>query len=722
VGNRHPVGTLEPVPVIRQRSEWRSFVILVWQYHTDVRRDLALYRRAGLHGFHIDWGAGKEDYVRLSLSQGLPYYVDHAAGKGVLYLDKPVQAAITGKAWLQVRPSSLADPRTVATLERRLRDNVGTTKRGLVYAYAFDDEISTGAFNNPVEVDIHPLSVAWYRRWLARRYGRIEALNAAWATTFASFDDVAPVGFEEARATALRPPFASWNLSPWMEWRHFMDYQFAQVLAGLTRYTNALDPRIPAGFVGGQQPSAYGGYDYALLSRAVQWMEPWDLGGINEILRSLWSRPRRVQAWTYQARGSHKANVWQLWNRLAHGLQVTIVWPDGWFGETSAGSRELAPAIARLAPTFREIQGRAGELIVSPESHLETDPIGLYYSHPSIRAGWAVDSIPHGAMWPRRVTSIDDGNLSSAHLRLGWCKLLEDLGYQYDFVSYLDVTEGRVDLAERFKVIVLPQTISLADREAQALRRFVSSGGTLIADALCGLLSETGRGRTAGSLDDLFGIVRDEARGYYNGRGITEIDAERFGRPFPERLHAYDGALEYRSMIVCERGTRAVPEADHVAAGSADVLVRRAVDRGRTLYLNLTPTAYAYFPVRSGKTGAAWREVVAKALGEAGLRPRVEIHRGEAREPWMESLLWRNGDRYCLAVLKNPGELPGSMALVEEEPREITVRLNFPARGVRSVRSGKAFGSVASFEDRFAPWEANLYEFTLGRASRRMRG
>ena len=35
-----------------------------------------------------------------------------------------------------------------------------------------------------------------------------------------------------------------------MEWRHFMDYQFAQVLADLTRYTNKLDPLTPAGFVG----------------------------------------------------------------------------------------------------------------------------------------------------------------------------------------------------------------------------------------------------------------------------------------------------------------------------------------------------------------------------------------------------------------------------------------------------------------------------------------
>ena len=709
----YPVGDLESVPVIRQRPEWRQFIILVWQWQNDVRQDGALYDLAGLHGFHIDRGLGEEERVRLSLDRKFPYYVDHAAGKGILYLQKSVQASITGKPSLQVRPYSLADLQTVATLKGWLRDNVSVTKRGFVYAYAFDDEISLGAFNNPVEVDIHPLSVAWYRHWLAHRYGSIDNLNAAWATNFPSFEVVEPSGFAEARKTAARPPFAAWNLSRWMEWRHFMDYQFAQVLADLTRYTNMLDPLIPAGFVGGQQPSAYGGYDYALLSRAVQWMEASDLGGTNEILRSFWNRPRRVQVQTYQLRQASKGNVWSLWHRLAHGNQATIAWPEGWIRDTAAGTRELSPVIAQLAPTFQEIQGRAGEFIVNPDAYLEADPIGLYYSHPSIRAGWAVDSITHAETWPKRMTSIDDDNLSSAHLRLAWCKLLEDLGYQYEFVSYLDVTEGRIDLATRFKVIVLPQTISLSDREGQTLRQFVRSGGLLIADALCGVLTDTGRGRKIGILDDLFGIQRDESRGYFNGRGITEVDAEEFARPFPERLRAYDGALLYRSMIVCERGTRAMSGTIREGAGRANVLVRRTVGEGQTVYLNLTPLAYAHFLFRSGKMGAAWREILGKALGDAGLRPRVEIYRGDEREPWMECLLWRNANRYCLAVLKNGDDASDSMRVIEAEPHVITVRLHLPVRGVRNVRTGRMFGDTSSFKDRFTPWEANLYEFTL---------
>jgi len=718
----YPVGTLKAVPAIRQRPEWKRFIVLVWQWQNDVRQDGRLYELAGLHGFHIDWGATKDDLVRLSRQRRFPYYVDHAAGKGILHLTDDLRSVI-GKESLLVRPYSLADPSTIETLKSLLRVNVGTAKKGLVYAYAFDDEISLGSFNNPAEVDNHPLSLTWYRRWLNHRYGTIQNLNNTWDASYASFREVQPVGFDEVRKSTSNFLLSKWNLSPWMEWRHFMDYQFGQVLADLTRYTNKLDPLTPAGFVGGQQPSAYGGYDYAFLCRAVQWMEAYDDGGTNEILRSFWNRPRRIHAQTYGASDEYKKSVWVLWNRLAHGNQLTIAWPEGWMRTNASGERVLAPKIQQLATTFREIQGAAGEFIVNPNSYLESDPIGLYYSHPSIRVGWAMDSATHGAGWPKRSSGMDGENLSSGRLRVSWCKILEDLGYQYDFISYLDVKEGRIDLSKRFKMIILPQVICLSEPEVSALSDFVrSGGGMLIADALCGLLTETGRGRAAGALDDLFGIRRDESRGYLDGRGITEIDGEYSSRPFPQRLRAYDNALRYRSMVVFERGTRAVSGSPAGATETAEVLIRKKTGNGQSLYLNLTPLAYEYFLYRAGEIGEAWREVIGKAHNDIGMRPRVEILGGSGTEPWMESLLWRNGHRYCLAVLKNlspSGDGAASVELLGKEAdrdsKRITVRINLPVKGLRNIRTRKVFGDVRSFTDEFNAWEANLYEFALAK-------
>ena len=54
-----------------------------------------------------------------------------------------------------------------------------------------------------------------------------------------------------------------------------------------------------------------------------------------------------------------------------------------------------------------------------------------------------------------------------------------DLGFQYDFISYLDVQEGKT-LPSRFKVVILPKTACLSEREAQALREFVDRGRVLL--------------------------------------------------------------------------------------------------------------------------------------------------------------------------------------------------------------------------------------------------
>jgi hypothetical protein len=114
--------------------------------------------------------------------------------------------------------------------------------------------------------------------------------------------------------------------------------------------------------------------------------------------------------------------------------------------------------------------------------------------------------------------------------------------------------------------------------------------------------------------------------------------------------------------------------------------------------------------------GAAWRDLMGQTLLAAGVRPRVEIDGGEGKEPWMESLLWRQGNRYCLAVLKNlfeSADAPESLRMIDLEPKDITIRLTLPVRAMRNVRTDKAWGDVSSFVDRFNPSEANLYTFAL---------
>jgi len=713
-------GAPEKVPYVRPKAEWDRFLILVWQYKTSAPEDLALYREGGFRGFHIDRGAGRADRVKFAAREKMPYYNDHAADKGYLHLtDRTGVRSVMRKRNLIPRPHSLADPKTMDLMKGHLARNVTVTKEGPVVAYAFDDEVSLGCFNSPAEVDASPLSVAAYRKWLAKTYGGIEKLNATWGTAQRDFAEAKPVSFEDVRRAHTRPPFAKWNLARWMDWRTYMDTQFADCLAELARYTGSLDPATPAGFVGGQQPSVYGGYDYAKIARAVQFIEAYDIGGTCEILRSLWRWPeRRPYVQTWFSKGDARLDAWFLWYYLVHGNRGVIAWPDrggSWFHWKGGG---LAPFIKDNIETIREVQSDVSRPILDPDARFDADPIAVFYSHPSIQASWAMDAVTHGGTWPNRSSSLDNSSQTLGRNRVAWFKILEDCGYQYNVVAGEDVAAGAL-VKDKYRVLILNRAVCLSDGEAAAIRRFVEAGGAVIADHLTGILTEHGVGRPTGALDDLFGITRDESKGYLDGKSITEVDGEKYGKPLLQRL-TYSGALRQEGIVVYERGTQTDGKEDAKASArvkGADVLIRKQTGRGRTVYLNLTPVAYNDLGSRLGAFGDAWREIVSGLLAEAGLAPRARVLAGGKPVPMAETLFWRKGNRVVIALVKNPpreaavshaGRIDGAFG--REGPVEIA--LSRPVTAVRNIRSGEMLPDGQALKASWKPWEALLFEVT----------
>ncbi len=706
-------GMSEPVPTIRPKPEWDRFLILVWQYKTSAPDDLALYREGGFRGFHIDRGAGRADRVKFAAREKMPYYNDHAADKGYLHLtDRTGVRSVMRKRTLIPRPYSLADTKTMAVLKGHLKRNVSVTKEGPVVAYAFDDEISLGCFNSPAEVDASPLSVAAYRKWLKKTYGSIGRLNATWGTAYKNFSDAKPISFEDVRRAHTKPPFAKWNLSRWMDWRSYMDTQFADCLAALARYTNTLDPTTPAGFVGGQQPSVYGGYDYAKITRAVQFIEAYDIGGTCEILRSLWRWPeRRPYVQTWFSKGDARLDAWFLWYYLVHGNRGVIAWPDrggSWFHWKGGG---LAPFIKDNIETIREVQSDVSRPILDPDARFDADPIAVFYSHPSIQASWAMDAVTHRGTWPNRSSSLDNTCQTLGRNRVAWFKILEDCGYQYNVVTGGQVAAGEL-VKEKYRVLILNRAICLSDAEAAAIRRFVAAGGTVIADHLTGMLDEHGVGRPTGALDDLFGITRDESKGYLDGKSVTEIDGEKYNKPLLERL-SYNGALRHLGIVIYERGTRSESS---TAEGPQTVITRQG-SGGKTIYLNLTPVAYNDLGSRLGAFGDAWWEIVSGLLDEAGLAPRARVLAGGVPVPMAETLFWRKGDRVVIVLVKNPpreaavthaGRIEGAFGA----PGEVVIELSKSVTAVRNLRTGEELPDGKTLKAAWKPWEALLFEAT----------
>ena len=696
------VQALETVPEVKPPKAWDHFVILMWQFQTDVKRDQAVYESLNLNGFHVD--RRSDDLVAFGKEKGWPFYVDHAADKGILHLGDnekhPNVAKVYRKREMIARPNSLADPATVAKLHGFLSERIAAAKGSTAVAYAFDDEISLGHFCAPAEVDTGEHALAFYRKQLKEEYQTIDKLNAQYGTSHKDFDSIAPVGFNEARGQVVNGGIGKMNLSAWCDWRAAMDTLFAEVLADLTRFSNGIDPTVPAGFVGGQGPSPWGGYDWRKLCKAVQWVEAYDIGASNTILRSFWSQ-QRPHMQTYFSSKDPRRDAWFLWYYLCQGNRGVIAWPEGWIKDGKAADHLVA-----LAPTFKEVQGPVSKTII--DGKLQGDGVAIYYSHPSIQVSWTLDAACHGGTWPNRSSSMDSGASTSGLSRIGWVKSLQDAGVQPVFVNQDHLLAGSLGKSG-IKILLLSRALCLSDAEVAAIRAFAKAGGTVIADHLCALFDEHGKARPAGALDDLFGVKRDLAQGWFNGKDLTEVNGE-LAVSLKAENWALD-ALKAHGVAVVERGLSTVGAAKGEVAGQSVALVRN----GTATYLNLSAVGYVLH--RGTEQGKEWLTVVSGLLKAGGVTPRLAISAKDGAAELIETLFWGNGPRTTVCVIKNThraatinsfGDMKGQLG---DAAVQITLDFAKPVKDLRNERTGKAMGAGKTFTDSFVPWEANVYSY-----------
>jgi hypothetical protein len=163
-------------------------------------------------------------------------------------------------------------------------------------------------------------------------------------------------------------------------------------------------------------------------------------------------------------------------------------------------------------------------------SERQSDPIAIHYSQSSQRTEWMLEQRPNGEAWVERTSSTEEGS-DFQRLRESYCRLIEDLGLQYRFVSYDQVEEGAL-LRGGYRSLILPHSISLSQAEANAMRRFVEQGGVLIADGEPGAFDEHSRRLAKPLLSELFS-------GSHNG----PVALRPFGRG--KAIYLAEGMLNY---------------------------------------------------------------------------------------------------------------------------------------------------------------------------------
>jgi hypothetical protein len=469
-------------------SGWDDYMILMWQPHT--AEQVPALMTLGINGGQFN-GRSKA-LPEFLLKNDLRWYVENIATDFYSEYHRYRADRIQNWSYLQAkelyrknpeskeafkRNPSLSDPAWLKKIHDRLVESARTWSPYRPVFYDLGDESGIADLAAFWDFDFSDYSLAGMREYLRERYGTLAALNEQWGTNFANWETVVP----DTTREAMRKPGE--NFSAWADFKEWMDVAFARAVKMGVDAVRSVDAGAYVGIAGGQMPG-WGGYDYARLSQAVTAIEPYDIGNNIEILRSL--NPRVAVMTTAFARGPWEQH--RVWYELLHGARGQVIWDEksehvGKDGQVGERGREVAPY-------YNEIRGGLGALLMN--SRRLSGPVAIHYSQASLRTEWMLKQRPAGEAWVDRSSATERKDSEFLRLRESYCRLIEDLGLQYDFVSYGQMEDGAL-VRGGYRVLILPRSSALSAAEVRAMQEFVRHGGLIIADGEPGTFDEHSR-------------------------------------------------------------------------------------------------------------------------------------------------------------------------------------------------------------------------------------
>jgi hypothetical protein len=628
---------------------WWDYVIMMWQPYS--RSDFVNLKTLGINGGQYN---GKNrtppDFL---LDNDLRWYAENIATDFYSeyhrwHPDRPTNWKFT---WVKElykkdpaskeafkRHPSLTDAAWLEKIRDRLIESAKYFSRYLPVFYSLGDETGIADLAASWDFDFSDESLVPMRRWLQERYGTLTALNRQWATNVSSWELVTPATTNEAMKRTDD------NFSSWADFKEWMDIAYARALKIGADAVHSVDPDAYVG-IGGAQMPGWGGYDYYRMTQALTAIEPYDIGNNIEIIRSL--NPKMAVVTTAFAHGPWEKH--RVWYELLHGNRGLILWDDKNEFVTKEGT--VGARGREVEPYYTELRSGIAALVMNSERL--ADPIAIHYSQSSMRTEWMLAHRPNGDAWMN--LGARSGRIDNEFLRLreSYCRLIEDLGLQYNFVAYGQIEQGEL-LKRGYRVLILPGSTSLSAAEAHAMLEFVEQGGVLIADGNPGEFDEHSRRLATPSLADLF-----------DSRHNGPVTVRAFGR----------GKAIYLS---------------------ADVL---NYHRNRLV----------------GKEGDVLR-MMAALIRTSGIRPEFAVTDESGRSVvGVETHLFRNGEVYVVGLLTNPQLRVDELGPPEfksnagfEKPRTLT--LVFPTEMyVYDVRGAKALGKRRELAVALDPYEPAVF-------------
>ncbi len=436
-----------------------------------------------------------------------------------------------------------------------------------------------------------------FRRWLADRYGTVDALNAAWGTAFwsqryDSFEEVLPprtaptyanptqqldfaryssdelLAHYRAQRDVLRevtphiPTTTNLMLSTGTKWMDYFSWAGDLDVIANDHYLRAHDPEghVELAFSADLTRGVAGGDPWMLMEHstsAVNWQPRNRTKGPGEMLRNSLSHVARGAdavmffQWRQSAAGAEKFHS----AMVPHAGTDTDVWRN---------TVALGQALRALAP----VKG----------SRVRAD-VALVFDYPS----W----------WAAELDSHPTQDLRYPDATMAWYRQLWRRGVT------VDVVPAGADLTG-YRVVVVPTLYTVTDDAAARVAAAAHGGASVLVTYFSGIVDEHDHirlGGYPGAFRELLGVRSEEFYALQAGERLT-LDDGTTADLWSEKTHL-DGAEVVRSY------------ADGALAGGPAV-TRRAVGSGAAWY--------AATRLDDEATG----RVTDALLAEAGVRPTVD--------------------------------------------------------------------------------------------------
>jgi hypothetical protein len=392
------------------------------------------------------------------------------------YMNRKAEFAKTKDKKYLVREVTLESPAFEAGLRAQLEKSLRPVAPLKPMAVYLADESSLTFYADAFDVDWAPEALAGFRQWLRHEYANLDALNASWGTSFQDWDAVVPMTTEEAQAHG--------NFAPWADHRAYMEQEFVRAFGKARDLVHEIDPGIRASISGTQTPTAHNGCNWYEIDQQIDYLQPYS-GGNQDAMHYLFRPGMTITGFTgYGLVGSDAQ--YEQWHRLFYGhTGASIFWHYTLFNPDLT----LSEQGKALSEAFGKLQSGIGRVFMN--STVREDGVAIHFSMASIRGAWITDGkIASGLRDDDDSGNGKGGSKNFRELmkrRGAWAKELERQGVQFRFLATPQIEAGMLD---KYRVLILPYSIAISDKEAREIERFMDRGGIVYGDDQTGRMDE----------------------------------------------------------------------------------------------------------------------------------------------------------------------------------------------------------------------------------------